>query len=167
MFDEYLQTWAKKTGQPFRPFDVATDYKLYVDGKPRYLGVRDFLQSRGITVPEGDPDDTVLRAAEIDDLFDARVDGVVIAEHGLAGKPSPDSFLKAAEMLEVTPRSAVVIEDAISGVQAGARGGFGLVIGVDRKGNAEELKRNGAHLVVRDVAELLTWDFGRLLEPAA
>jgi beta-phosphoglucomutase family hydrolase/RpiB/LacA/LacB family sugar-phosphate isomerase len=223
MFDEYLQTWAKKTGQPFRPFDVATDYKLYVDGKPRYLGVRDFLQSRGITVPEGAPNDlptaetvcglgnrknelvrqrlslgvkaypgsvaflryarrfdiktavvtssqnceTVLRAAEIDDLFDARVDGVVIAEHGLAGKPSPDSFLKAAEMLEVTPKSAVVIEDAISGVQAGARGGFGLVIGVDRKGNAEELKRNGAHLVVRDVAELLTWDFGRLLEPAA
>jgi beta-phosphoglucomutase family hydrolase len=223
MFDEYLQRWAKHTGHPFRPFDVATDYKLYVDGKPRYLGVRDFLQSRGIALPEGTPDDlptaesvcglgnrknelvnqrlalgvqaypgsvaflryarrfglktavvtssqnceTVLRAAKIDDLFDARVDGVVIAEHGLEGKPAPDSFLKAAEMLGVTPESAVVIEDAISGVQAGARGGFGLVIGVDRKGNADELKTNGAQVVVRDLAELLTWDFGRRLEPAA
>jgi beta-phosphoglucomutase-like phosphatase (HAD superfamily) len=70
-------------------------------------------------------------------------------------------------MLGVTPESAVVIEDAISGVQAGARGGFGLVIGVDRKGNADELKTNGAQAVVRDLAELLTWDFGRRLEPAA
>jgi beta-phosphoglucomutase family hydrolase/RpiB/LacA/LacB family sugar-phosphate isomerase len=223
MFDEYLQKWAKQTGQPFRPFDVATDYKLYVDGKPRYLGVRDFLQSRGIALPEGTPNDlpsadtvcglgnrknelvnkrltsgvqaypgsvaflryvrrlgmktavvtssqncqTVLRAAKIDDLFDARVDGVVIAEQGLAGKPSPDSFLNAAEMLGVAPESAVVIEDAISGVEAGARGGFGLVIGVDRKGDAEELKANGAHIVVRDLAELFTWDFGQPLEPAA
>jgi len=223
MFDEYLQRWAKQTGQPLHPFDVATDYKLYVDGKPRYLGVRDFLQSRGIALPEGTPDDlptaetvcglgnwknelvnqrlslgveaypgsvaflryargfgiktavvtssqnceTVLRAAKIHDLFDARVDGVVIAEHGLTGKPAPDSFLKAAEMLGVTPDSAVVIEDAISGVQAGARGGFGLVIGVDRKGNADELKTNGARMVVRDLAELLSWDFGQALEPAA
>jgi HAD superfamily hydrolase (TIGR01509 family) len=111
--------------------------------------------------------ETVLRAAKIDDLFDARVDGVVIAEHGLAGKPGPDSFLKAAEMLGVTPELAVVIEDAISGVQAGARGGFGLVIGVDRKGNADELKTNGARMVVQDLAELLSWDFGQPLEPAA
>jgi beta-phosphoglucomutase-like phosphatase (HAD superfamily) len=111
--------------------------------------------------------ETVLRAAKIDDLFDARVDGVVIAEHGLAGKPAPDSFLKAAEMLGAMPESAVVIEDAISGVQAGARGGFGLVIGVDRKGNADELKANGAHMVVQDLAELLTRDFGWHSSPAA
>jgi beta-phosphoglucomutase-like phosphatase (HAD superfamily) len=66
----------------------------------------------------------------------------------------------------VTPRAAVVIEDAISGVQAGAKGGFGLVIGVARKGNAEELRANGAHLVINDLAELLSWDPARL-EPTA
>jgi HAD superfamily hydrolase (TIGR01509 family) len=109
---------------------------------------------------------TVLRAANISDLFDARVDGDVIARQGLAGKPAPDSFLKAAEMLGVTPNAAVVIEDAISGVQAGAKGGFGLVIGVARKGNAEELRANGAHMVISDLAELLSWDPARL-EPAA
>jgi beta-phosphoglucomutase-like phosphatase (HAD superfamily) len=109
----------------------------------------------------------VLHAAGIDDLFDVRVDGEVIAAHGLAGKPAPDSYLKAAEMLRVPPESAVVLEDAISGVQAGARGGFGLVIGVDRKGDAEELKANGAHVVINDLGELLTWDLGRALKPAA
>src|SRR5262249_22029728 len=81
----------------------------------------------------------VLHAANVEDLFDARVDGDVIAEQCLAGKPAPDSFLKAAQMLGVMPEHAVVIEDAISGVQAGAKGGFGLVIGVARKGDAEEL----------------------------
>ena len=222
MFDEYLQKWARDHGQPFRPFDIATDYKLYVDGKPRYRGVHDFLNSRGIALPEGSPKDpptteticglgnrknqlvnerlasgveaypgsvsflkylrqlgiktaivtssqncqTVLSAANISDLFDARVDGDVIARQGLAGKPAPDSFLKAAEMLGVTPSAAVVIEDAISGVQAGANGGFGLVIGVARKGNAEELTANGAHMVINDLAELLSWDPSRL-EPAA
>jgi beta-phosphoglucomutase-like phosphatase (HAD superfamily) len=90
-----------------------------------------------------------------------------MASEGLAGKPAPDSFLRAAEMLGVRPESAVVIEDAISGVQAGARGGFGLVIGVDRKGNAEELKANGAQIIVRDLAELLTPDFTQPLRPAA
>jgi beta-phosphoglucomutase-like phosphatase (HAD superfamily) len=78
-----------------------------------------------------------------------------LVEQGLAGKPEPDSFLKAAEMLGVTPQRAVVIEDAISGVRAGAQGGFGLVIGVARKGNAEELTAHGAHEVVNDLAELL------------
>src|SRR5215469_10403377 len=223
MFDEYLRKRAKQKGESFQPFEVTTDYKIYVDGKPRYLGVRDFLKSRGIFLPEGTPEDPptaetvcglgnrkeklvherfaagvevypgsvafvryvrragvktavvtssqncqmVLHAAGIDDLFDVRVDGEVIAAHGLAGKPAPDSYLKAAEMLQVPPESAVVLEDAISGVQAGARGGFGLVIGVDRKGDAEELKANGAHLVINDLAELLTWDLGRTLKPAA
>ena len=90
------------------------------------------------------------------DLFDARVDGNVIAQRRLAGKPEPDSYLKAAEMLGVNPDRAVVIEDAISGVQAGARGRFGLVIGVARKNNVDELKAQGAHIVVHDLAELLT-----------
>jgi beta-phosphoglucomutase family hydrolase len=223
MFDEYLQKWAREHGQAFRPFDIGADYKLYVDGKPRYRGVRDFLDSRHIDLPEGSPSDppmaeticglgnrknelvnerlalgveaypgsvsflkylrrhgvktaivtssqncqTILRAAKIGDFFDVRVDGDVIEQQGLAGKPSPDSFLKAAELLGVTPDSAVVIEDAISGVQAGAKGGFGLVIGVARKGNTEELKANGAHMVINDLAELLTWDPGQRFEPAA
>jgi HAD superfamily hydrolase (TIGR01509 family) len=196
---------------------------LYVDGKPRYNGVRDFLNSRAIVLPEGTPEDpptaetvcglgnrkdelvnarlvegveaypgsidllrylrragvktavvtssqncqTVLRAAGVEDLFDARVDGLLMAAEGLAGKPAPDSFSKAAGMLGVPPEAAAVVEDAISGVQAGARGGFGLVIGVDRKGNAEELKANGAHIVVNDLAELLTGPSKQPLRPAA
>ena len=98
---------------------------------------------------------------------DPVVDGNVIADQHLAGKPAPDSFLKAAEMLAVTPQRAVVIEDAISGVKAGAQGGFGLVIGVARKGNAEELKAQGAHIVVKDLAELLTGSVAWPIEPAA
>jgi beta-phosphoglucomutase family hydrolase len=223
MFDEFLRNRAKNRGVAFRPFDVATDYKSYVDGKPRYDGVRDFLKSRGIVLPEGTSEDppnaetvcglgnrkdelanarfakgveaypgsiallryvrssgfktavvtssqnchTVLRAAGVAHLFDARVDGELMRTEDLAGKPAPDSFLKAAEVLGVHPQSAVVIEDAISGVQAGARGGFGLVIGVDRKGNAEELKANGAQLVVRDLSELLAGPISKPLRPAA
>jgi len=109
----------------------------------------------------------VLQAAKVGDLFDARVDGDVLVKHHLAGKPAPDSFLKAAEMLQAMPQRAVVVEDAISGVKAGAQGGFGLVIGVDRKGNAEELKAQGAHIVVNDLAELLIGSLTQPLEPAA
>jgi beta-phosphoglucomutase family hydrolase len=224
MFDEYLQKRAARLGQAFQPFDIATDYKDYVDGKPRYSGVRDFLKSRSIVLPEGAPGDppsaetvcglgnrknelvndrlasegakaypgtigfilylrrrgikfalvtssqncdAVLKSAHVDDLFDVRVDGDVAAEQGLAGKPAPDCFLKAAEMLGVQPQRAVVIEDAISGVIAGVRGGFGMVIGVARKNNADELKQQGAHAVVDDVAEILTWSPAQPLEPAA
>src|SRR5206468_5269925 len=109
----------------------------------------------------------VLQAARVGDLFDARVDGDVLSKHHLAGKPAPDSFLKAAQILQVSPRRAVVIEDALSGVRAGAQGGFGLVIGVDRKGNAEELRAEGAHIVVNDLAELLTASLAPSLKPAA
>ena len=76
------------------------------------------------------------------------------AQH-LAGKPAPDTFLTAAKLLGTEPNRAVVIEDAISRVQAGSNGGFGLVIGVARKGNADELRRNGARLVVSDLGELV------------
>ena len=212
MFDEYLLARAQRTGVAFRAFDIATDYKLYVDGKPRYDGVRDFLRSRGIDVPEGSPQDApgaetvcglgnrknnlvnaaiaagevatypasvvlvrrlreagikcavvtssqnraaVLEAAGIADLFDAAVDGNTIVELGLAGKPAPDAFLQAAKALGVSPARAVVVEDAISGVEAGARGNFGLVIGVARHGDAEELKQHGAHVVVADLGELV------------
>jgi beta-phosphoglucomutase family hydrolase len=212
MFDEYLQKRATQRGEAFRPFDLATDYRLYVDGKPRYDGVRDFLTSRGIRLPEGSPDDpsqaetvgglgnrkndlvnnvidevgvepyegtiklirqlrhqgfkiavvtssqnceAVLRAAKLDAFFEVRVDGHMIHAQHLAGKPAPDTFLMAATLLGVEPRRAVVIEDAIAGVQAGRHGNFGLVIGVSRKGNADELRHHGAQLVVNDLDELV------------
>ena len=212
MFDEYLRKHAEQKGEAFRPFDLARDYRLYVDGKPRFDGVRDFLRSRGIQLPEGNADDpadvetvhglgnckndlvnraiaevgvepyagtvqfihqlrrdgfkiavvtssqncdAVLRAAKLGDLFEVRVDGNLIQAQRLAGKPAPDTFLMAAKLLGVEPIRTVVLEDAISGVEAGSNGNFGLVIGVARKGNAEELKRHGAHLVVEDLGELV------------
>jgi beta-phosphoglucomutase family hydrolase len=212
MFDEYLRERAEQKGDALRPFDLATDYRLYVDGKPRFDGVRDFLRSRGIQLPEGSSDDprdvetvhglgnrkndlvnraiaevgvepyagtvefihqlrrdefkiavvtssqncdAVLRAAKLDHLFEVRVDGNVIQAQRLAGKPAPDTFLIAAKLLGVEPIRTVVIEDAISGIEAGSKGKFGLVIGVARKGNTEELKRHGAHLVVEDLGELV------------
>ena len=212
MFDEYLRRRAARTGEALRPFDISTDYKQHVDGKPRYDGVRDFLRARDIELPEGSPRDppdaetvcglgnrkndlvnaaidvgevvaypgsvallrelgaagikcavvtssqnrqAVLEAVGIAKMFDAAVDGNTILAQGLAGKPAPDSFLKAAEALGVLPGRAVVVEDALSGVEAGVKGGFGLVIGVARTGNAEELKQHGAHVVVADLSELV------------
>jgi beta-phosphoglucomutase family hydrolase len=99
--------------------------------------------------------EAVLRAAGVADLFDVRVDGNVIQAQGLAGKPAPDAYLAAARALGVAPERAVVVEDAISGVEAGRNGRFGLVIGVARKSSGEELRRHGADLVVGDLAELL------------
>ena len=192
---------------------IDTDYKLYVDGKPRSDGVKSFLESRGIHLPVGDPDappgeesisglgnrknilvnevinaggveayegsvalvrellgqgiktavvssshncKAVLEAAGIADLFEVRVDGDVAAKLQLAGKPAPDTFLTAAEQLGVAPKRAVVVEDAISGVQAGRSGDFGLVVGVDRAGNPQALLENGADIVVADLGELLS-----------
>ena len=97
----------------------------------------------------------VLRAAGIHDLFETRVDGVTLTERDLAGKPSPASFLEAARELGVEPARAVVVEDALSGVEAGRAGGFGLVIGVARKDNAAALAESGADVVVADLGELL------------
>jgi beta-phosphoglucomutase-like phosphatase (HAD superfamily) len=91
----------------------------------------------------------------LDGFFEVRVDGNTIEAERLAGKPAPDTFLVAARLLGVEPARTVVIEDAISGVEAGSNGNFGLVIGVARKGNAEELKHHGAHLVVNDLGELV------------
>jgi len=99
--------------------------------------------------------EAVLKAAKLDTCFEVRVDGNTIRAQHLAGKPAPDTFLTAAQQLGVAPTRAVVIEDAIAGVQAGRNGHFGLVIGVARKGNAEELRHHGAHLVVHDLGELV------------
>lgn len=212
MFDQFLQQLAAASGEFFQPFDIDADYKLYVDGKLRYEGVRSFLDSRGIDLPQGDPEDlpnwetvcglgnrkdrmvnemlatesvgvfegsvalvrqcrdrglktavvsasknceAVLKAAGIAELFELRVDGVVAEDLQLPGKPAPDTFLRAAQLLGVDPKRAVVVEDAISGVQAGRAGGFGLVIGVDRHDDAEALKESGADLVVADLGELV------------
>jgi len=212
MFDAFLERRAAETGTAFVPFDMDGDYKQYVDGKPRYDGVRSFLESRGIELPFGDPEDppdkltacglgnrkdrlfnevlreegaepfegtirwardlrargmktavvsssknckTIMEAAAIEDLFDTRVDGAIAQRLKIPGKPAPDTYLKAAEELGVEPRRAVVVEDALSGVQAGRRGGFGLVIGVDRHGDADSLRENGADIVVADLAEML------------
>jgi HAD superfamily hydrolase (TIGR01509 family) len=96
----------------------------------------------------------VLVAAGLSALVDARVDGIAAAAMNLAGKPSPDMFTEAARALGVEPRRAVVVEDALAGVEAGRRGGFDTVIGVDRVGQAEELRRHGANVVVADLAQV-------------
>src|SRR5690606_87784 len=98
----------------------------------------------------------ILEVTGLDRFVQYRVDGVTMREEQLPGKPAPDSFLRAAELLQVPPQHGAVFEDALSGVAAGRAGGFGLVVGVDRVGQAEALRRNGADIVVTDLAELLT-----------
>jgi HAD superfamily hydrolase (TIGR01509 family) len=97
----------------------------------------------------------VLVAAGIEDLFEERVDGLTAERDHLAGKPAPDMFLAGAVALGVRPANAAVFEDALAGVAAGRAGGFGCVVGVDRAGQAAELKAHGADVVVTDLAELL------------
>jgi beta-phosphoglucomutase family hydrolase len=97
----------------------------------------------------------VLDAVGIADLFDARIDGVVAAERHLAGKPAPDTFIAGAAAIGAGPATAAVFEDALAGVEAGRAGGFALVVGVDRVGQAEELRHHGADVVVSDLSELM------------
>jgi len=97
----------------------------------------------------------VLVAAGIEDLFEARIDGVVAGREHLRGKPAPDTFLAAARALGLGPQEAAVFEDALAGVEAGHAGNFGYVVGVDRAGQADALREHGADVVVSDLAELL------------
>ncbi|WP_338673700.1 beta-phosphoglucomutase family hydrolase [Streptomyces sp. SCSIO 30461] len=97
----------------------------------------------------------VLIAAGIEDLFEERIDGIIVRERHLRGKPAPDTYLTAARAFGVEPAAAAVFEDALAGVEAGRAGGFGFVVGVDRTGQAEELGRHGANIVVEDLSELL------------
>lgn len=105
----------------------------------------------------------ILEKAGITDLFETRVDGVVSVELGLKGKPEPDIFTTASDNLGVKYTRAIVVEDAVSGVQAGAKGNFGLVIGVAREHNEEELKTNGADVVVDDLSQLSIDDINKLI----
>lgn len=207
-FDEYLE---QRAGKDFSPF-TEDDYLEHVDGRPRADGVRDFLTSRGIQLPEGTPGDpptadtirgignkknellqkviqqrgvspypgsvryleavrdaglaiavvtssangeAVLDATGLSKFVQARIDGQVIVERKLRGKPAPDSFLAGAEALGVQPSAAAVFEDALAGVQAGKAGAFGCVVGVDRADHADDLRTHGADVVVSDLADLL------------
>lgn len=211
LFDGFLEQRATTSGEPFIPFDLDSDYARYVDGKPRYDGVADFLQSRGIELPWGTLDDgpdiasvcalgqlkdryflqqmeqrgvepyapaialvrqlraqeiktavvsssnncaAVLEAVGIASLFDERVDGTDITRLKLNGKPAPDAFLEAARRVGADPARAVVVEDAIVGIEAGRAGRFGCVIGVDRRGHAQALHDAGADVVVTDLAQV-------------
>jgi beta-phosphoglucomutase family hydrolase len=211
LFDGFLEPRAADTGETFIPFDIDADYRRYVDGKPRYDGVKVFLESRGIELPSGSPEDgpgaqtvnglgnlkdqyfteqleqhgvevyeaavalvrtlreqevktavvsssnncaAVLEAAGISQLFDARVDGIEITRLALNGKPAPDAFLEAAQRIKAEPARAVVVEDAIAGVEAGRAGRFGCVIGVDLSGQSQALREAGADVVVTSLAQV-------------
>jgi len=221
MFDDYLKSREERFAEPFREFTHAGDYLPYVDGKPRYKGVASFLESRGIQIPEGKPEDPpdaetvcglgnrknimfnrvldekgvevyessvslirslkeagirigvasssknckpVLERAGLMDLFETRVDGVVSAEIGLKGKPEPDIFITACDRLGVEYHRSVVVEDAVSGVQAGKKGNFGFVLGVAREENTRELLAGGADVVVADLAEMGLAEINRWFE---
>lgn len=97
----------------------------------------------------------VLESAGLADRFATVVSGAVAKERGLPGKPAPDTFVYAAEVLGATPATSVVLEDAVSGVRAGSAGDFGLVVGVDRGAGVEALTGAGADLVVADLQELV------------
>jgi len=125
------------------------------EGSVRYVrAVRDAGMPRAVVSSSANCRD-VLIAAGIDDLFDARIDGQVAAREHLRGKPEPDTFLAGARALGVTAAEAAVFEDAQAGVAAGRAGQFGYVVGVDRGGQADALRANGADTVVTDLAELL------------
>jgi len=144
--------------------DLLVQEALATDGVEVYPGTLEFVRSvraRGLrtaVVSSSRNAAAVLRAADVVDQFDVRVDGEVAATLRLPGKPAPDTFLRAAADLDASPSRCVVVEDAIAGVQSGRAGGFGLVIGVDREGHGENLTAHGADLVIRDLAELLPLD---------
>ena len=126
----------------------------YPDGVALLRGVRG-AGIRTAVVSSSANTTAVLRRAGIFELFDARVDGTTVERLGLAGKPAPDEYLEAARELAVEPARAVVVEDAISGVQSGRAGGFGLVVGADRRGDGDALRAGGADVAVTDLSTLL------------
>jgi beta-phosphoglucomutase family hydrolase len=125
------------------------------DGSVRYVRAARDAGLRTAVVSSSANTAQVLDAAGVAELFEARVDGLTAKERDLAGKPAPDMFLAGAEALGVPPARAAVFEDALAGVEAGRAGAFGYVVGVDRVGQADALKRHGADTVVKDLEELL------------
>jgi len=125
------------------------------EGSIRYVrAARDAGLHRAVVSSSANCRD-VLVAAGIEDLFEARIDGVIAEREHLRGKPAPHTFLAGARAHGLEPPAAAVFEDALAGVAAGRAGGFGYVVGVDRAGQAEALKAHGADIVVADLAELL------------
>ncbi|MGP4003482.1 HAD family hydrolase [Streptomyces sp. 8N706] len=215
-FDACLRDFPPDDAGARRPFDIREDYRRHVDGRSRLDGAAAFLASRGVHLPDGQPDDPpgtatvravaarkeqvftdrlrehgidaypgtvrlldvlsrrgvpraavsasrhageLLSRAGVRDRFQVLVDGGEAARLRLPGKPDPALFLEAARRLGAPPADTAVVEDALAGVEAGRRGGFGLVVGVDRTAgptSAADLREHGADLVVRDLSELLT-----------
>lgn len=134
---------------------LATEGVRPYEGSIRYVtAARDAGLRRAVVTASAHAHD-ILGSAGITGLFEAVVDGLVIRREGLPGKPAPDSFLAAARRLDVAPDAAAVFDDGPAGVAAGRAGGFGLVVGVDRGGEAEALRDHGAHIVVSDLADLV------------
>jgi beta-phosphoglucomutase family hydrolase len=125
------------------------------EGSVRFVEAARDLGLRRAVVSSSTNCRDVLIAAGIDHLFEERVDGVVAERENLAGKPAPDTFLEGARLLGAAPDEAAVFEDALAGVEAGRAGAFGWVVGVDRTGQADALRRRGADIVVQDLAELV------------
>ncbi|MCE7056421.1 beta-phosphoglucomutase family hydrolase [Algoriphagus sp. AGSA1] len=208
MFDGFLK---ERDENNFQPLVINKDYKQYIDGIPRFDGVRNFLASRQIEIPEGHYEDSIdeetvyglgnrknvifrelvetkgahvyddalemlekwskagiklaiisssrnckyiIESAGLSELFDARVDGQTLSEEGTKGKPEPDIFLKACEILNVTPQEAMILEDSIAGISAGKKGGFAQVVGVARNGEEREQVDAGADRIVKELTEL-------------
>lgn len=125
------------------------------DGSRRYLEAAASAGLRRAVVSSSANTREVLDITGLAQFVEHRVDGVTLRKEHLPGKPAPDSFVRAAALLEVPPAHAAVFEDALSGVAAGRAGNFGFVVGVDRVGQAEALRHHGADIVVADLAELL------------
>ncbi len=134
---------------------LARDGVQAYEGSVRYVKAARDAGLRTAVVSSSANTEAVLKAAGVDSLFEVRVDHQVAETAGLRGKPAPDTFLEAARLLGVTAANATVFEDALAGVAAGRAGNFGFVVGVDRVGQAEQLRAHGADVVVKDLAELL------------
>ncbi|RDV13949.1 beta-phosphoglucomutase family hydrolase [Pontibacter diazotrophicus] len=207
--DSYLRQRGEQDGKNYEPFNFMEDYRTFVDGVPRLDAMRNFMKSRGVDVPEGNPDDdenqntivglgerkdlyfhellkqsgvvvfenavkwikeqqekgmktaivsasrnclTIIRRANLERLFEVRVDKVVANELKLKNKPNPDIFLEAARKLGVQPQEAAVFEDAFAGIEGAKAGGFGLVVAVDHGYRKESLEESGADLVIKGFA---------------
>jgi trehalose 6-phosphate phosphatase len=208
MFDDFL---SKREGKQYKSLDIISDYKKFIDGKSRMDGIRSFLASRKIILPEGSPEDGkhketinglgkrkneiflnlinekgvqvyedtletltrwkkagiklavitsskngrfIMEKTGMLDMFEVMVDGIRSEELKLKGKPEPDIFLQACEELNTDIQQAIILEDAVSGVEGGKKGKFALVIGVARNNDEKLLKEAGADIVVTKLTDI-------------